>query len=122
MNSRRVAVILPAYNAEATLARTVAELDREIIDELVLVDDASTDRTVPLGRELGLDPISHEVNRGYGGNQKTCYRQALELGVDIIVMVHPDYQYSPLLVPAIAAMIAYGEYDMVLGTSSGEYW
>jgi glycosyltransferase involved in cell wall biosynthesis len=94
----------------------VAELDREIIDELVLVDDASTDRTVPVGRELGLDPISHEVNRGYGGNQKTCYRQALELGVDIIVMVHPDYQYSPLLVPAIAAMIAYGEYDMVLGS------
>ncbi len=116
MNSRRIAVILPAYNAEATLSRTVAELDREIIDELVLVDDASTDRTVPVGRELGLDPISHEVNRGYGGNQKTCYRQALELGVDIIVMVHPDYQYSPLLVPAIAAMIAYGEYDMVLGS------
>ena len=94
----------------------MAELDREIIDELVLVDDASTDRTVLLGRELGLDPISHEVNRGYGANQKTCYRQALELGVDIIVMVHPDYQYSPLLVPAIAAMIAYGEYDMVLGS------
>jgi glycosyltransferase involved in cell wall biosynthesis len=116
INSRRVAVILPAYNAEATLSRTVAELDREIIDELVLVDDASTDRTVLLGRELGLDPISHEVNRGYGANQKTCYRQALELGVDIIVMVHPDYQYSPLLVPAIAAMIAYGEYDMVLGS------
>ena len=116
INSRRVAVILPAYNAGATLSRTVAELDREIIDELVLVDDASTDRTVLLGRELGLDPISHEVNRGYGANQKTCYRQALELGVDIIVMVHPDYQYSPLLVPAIAAMIAYGEYDMVLGS------
>jgi glycosyltransferase involved in cell wall biosynthesis len=116
MNSRRVAVILPAYNAEATLSRTVAELDREIIDELVLVDDASTDRTVLLGRELGLDPISHEANRGYGANQKTCYRQALELGADIIVMVHPDYQYSPLLVPAIAAMIAYGEYDMVLGS------
>jgi glycosyltransferase involved in cell wall biosynthesis len=82
----------------------------------VLVDDASTDRTVPLARELGLDPISHDVNRGYGGNQKTCYRQALELGADIIVMVHPDYQYSPRLVPAMAAMIAYGEYDMVLGS------
>ena len=116
INSRRVAVILPAYNAEATLSRTVAELDREIIDELVLVDDASTDRTVLLGRELGLDPISHEANRGYGANQKTGYRQALGLGADIIVMVHPDYQYSPLLVPAIAAMIAYGEYDMVLGS------
>ena len=94
----------------------MAELDREIIDEFVLVDDASTDQTVLLGRELGLEPISHEANRGYGGNQKTCYRQALELGADIIVMVHPDYQYSPLLVPAMAAMIAYGEYDMVLGS------
>jgi glycosyltransferase involved in cell wall biosynthesis len=107
---------MPAYNAEATLTRTVAELDLEVIDDLVLVDDASTDRTVPLARELGLNPISHDVNRGYGGNQKTCYRQALDLGADIIVMVHPDYQYSPRLVPALAAMIAYGEYDMVLGS------
>ena len=88
----------------------------EIIDEVVLVDDASSDRTVAVARELGLEPICHEVNRGYGGNQKTCYRQALELGADIIVMVHPDYQYSPLLVPAMASMIAYGEYDMVLGS------
>jgi len=107
---------MPAYNAEATLTRTVAELDLKVIDDLVLVDDASTDRTVPLARELGLDPIRHDVNRGYGGNQKTCYRQALGLGADVIVMVHPDYQYSPLLVPAMAAMIAYGEYDMVLGS------
>jgi glycosyltransferase involved in cell wall biosynthesis len=107
---------MPAYNAEATLARTVAELDQNVIDELVLVDDASVDQTVPLARELGLDPIRHEVNKGYGGNQKTCYRQALDLGADIIVMVHPDYQYSPKLVPAMAAMIAYGEYDMVLGS------
>jgi glycosyltransferase involved in cell wall biosynthesis len=107
---------MPAYNAEATLTRTVEELDRIIVDDLVLVDDASTDRTVPLARQLGLDPISHDVNRGYGGNQKTCYRQALELGADVIVMVHPDYQYSPKLVPALAAMIAYGEYDMVLGS------
>jgi len=109
-------VVLPAYNAEVTLARTVAELDQEIIDEIVLVDDASTDQTVTLARELGLEPISHELNLGYGGNQKTCYRRALELGADIIVMVHPDYQYSPLLVPAMASMIAYGEYDMVLGS------
>ncbi|HEY6787088.1 MAG TPA: glycosyltransferase family 2 protein [Trebonia sp.] len=116
INSRRIAVIMPAYNAEATLTRTVAELDLEVIDDLVLVDDASTDRTVPLARALGLDPIRHDVNRGYGGNQKTCYRQALELGAHIIVMVHPDYQYSPRLVPALAAMIAYGEYDMVLGS------
>src|SRR5208282_1568543 len=116
INGRRISVVLPAYNAEVTLARTVAELDQEIIDEIVLVDDASTDQTVTLARELGLEPISHELNLGYGGNQKTCYRRALELGADIIVMVHPDYQYSPLLVPAMASMIAYGEYDMVLGS------
>jgi len=108
--------VLPAYNAEATLSRTVAELDREIIDEVVLVDDASGDETVPLARKLGLKPICHDINKGYGGNQKTCYRSALDLGADVIVMVHPDYQYSPLLVPAMASMIAYGEYDMVLGS------
>jgi len=108
--------VLPAYNAAATLARTVAELDPKVIDEIVLVDDASSDETVSLARELGLEPICHELNKGYGGNQKTCYRRALELGADVIVMVHPDYQYSPLLVPAMASMIAYGEYDMVLGS------
>lgn len=108
--------MLPAYNAEATLSRTLAELDRDVIDEVVLVDDASSDQTVSLARELGLEPICHERNKGYGANQKTCYRQALELGADVIVMVHPDYQYSPLLVPAMASMIAYGEYDMVLGS------
>jgi glycosyltransferase involved in cell wall biosynthesis len=116
INSRRIAVVLPAYNAEVTLSRTVAELDREVIDEVVLVDDASSDGTVPLARELGLMPICHDINKGYGGNQKTCYRSALDLGADVIVMVHPDYQYSPLLVPAMASMIAYGEYDMVLGS------
>jgi glycosyltransferase involved in cell wall biosynthesis len=94
----------------------VAELDLEVIDEVVLVDDVSSDQTVSLARELGLEPIVHDNNKGYGGNQKTCYRRALELGADVIVMVHPDYQYSPLLVPAMAAMIAYGEYDMVLGS------
>ena len=116
INGHRIGVVLPAYNAAATLARTVAELDREVIDEIVLVDDASTDETVELARELGLEPIRHELNLGYGGNQKTCYRQVLKLGADIIVMVHPDYQYSPLLVPAMASMIAYEEYDLVLGS------
>jgi glycosyltransferase involved in cell wall biosynthesis len=116
INSRRISVVLPAYNAEATLLRTVAELDREIIDDIVLVDDASSDQTVPVAQQIGLAPIVHESNKGYGGNQKTCYRNALELGADIIVMVHPDYQYSPLLVPAMASMIAYGEYDMVMGS------
>jgi len=116
INGRRVGVVLPAYNAEATLARTVAELDPDVVDEIVLVDDCSTDETVRLARDLGLEPISHENNLGYGGNQKTCYRRVLELGADVIVMVHPDYQYSPLLVPAMASMIAYGEYDLVLGS------
>ena len=116
INGHRIGVVLPAYNAAATLARTVAELDEAVIDEIVLVDDASTDQTVSVARELGLEPIRHEQNLGYGGNQKTCYRRVLELGADIIVMVHPDYQYSPLLVPAMASMIAYGEYDVVLGS------
>src|ERR1700744_4466187 len=116
INGRRVGVVLPAYNAEATLARPVAQLDTDVIDEIVLVDDCSTDETVELAKKLGLEPISHSSNLGYGGNQKTCYRRVLELGPDIIVMVHPDYQYSPLLVPAMASMIAYGEYDLVLGS------
>lgn len=116
LNNRRVAVVMPAYNAAATLSRTFAELDLTVVDEVVLVDDASTDHTIELARELGLDPIKHEQNLGYGGNQKTCYGRALELGADIVVMVHPDYQYSPLLVPAMASMIAYGEYDMILGS------
>ena len=109
-------MVLPAYNAAATLSRTVAELDPDVVDEVVLVDDASTDSTLDVARQLGLDAIEHDRNRGYGGNQKTCYGRALELGADIIVMVHPDYQYSPLLVPAMASMIAYGEYDLVLGS------
>jgi glycosyltransferase involved in cell wall biosynthesis len=108
--------VLPAYNAETTLSRTMAEFDRHVIDEVVLVDDASSDGTVAVARELGLSPICHYSNRGYGANQKTCYRSALDLGADVIVMVHPDYQYSPLLVPAMASMIAYGQYDMVLGS------
>jgi glycosyltransferase involved in cell wall biosynthesis len=107
---------MPAYNAETTLVRTVADLDRKVVDELVLVDDASTDQTAALAHKLGLEPIRHERNLGYGGNQKTCYRRALELRADIIVMVHPDYQYTPLLVPAMASMIAYGVYDFVLGS------
>jgi glycosyltransferase involved in cell wall biosynthesis len=116
LNGRRIAVVLPAYNAETTLFRTVAELDRALVDDVVLVDDASTDQTPALARKLGLEPIRHERNLGYGGNQKTCYRRALQLCADIIVMVHPDYQYTPLLVPAMASMIAYGTYDFVLGS------
>ena len=114
---KQVTVVLPAYNAEITLKRTVDELDRAIVDDIVLVDDASTDRTIAEAEALGLTTIvRHSANRGYGGNQKTCYSTALGLGADIVVMVHPDYQYSPLLVPSMAAMIAYCEYDLVLGS------
>jgi glycosyltransferase involved in cell wall biosynthesis len=112
----RVAVVLPAYNAERTLARTVADLDREVADDILLVDDASTDATARLGRELGLHVVLHPKNVGYGGNQKTCYRTALARGADIVVMVHPDYQYSPRLMPSLAAMVASGEYDVALGS------
>lgn len=111
-----MAVVLPAYNAARTLLKTVAELDRKVVDDLILVDDGSTDETWKLGVELGMAMIRHPTNQGYGANQKTCYRAALERGAEVVVMLHPDYQYSPLLVPAMAAMIAYAEYDLVLGS------
>ena len=116
LDGKRVTVVLPAYNAELTLRRTVAEVDRQIVDDLVLVDDASTDHTIEAAQSLGVIVIQHASNRGYGANQKTCYRTALELGADIVVMLHPDYQYSPRLVPAMAAMVASDEYDLVLGS------
>ena len=112
----RVAVILPAYNAEKTLQRTVAEIPRDIVDDIILTDDASRDQTAALSRELGLHTLVHDKNRGYGGNQKTCYAAALARGADIIIMVHPDYQYSPRLIGAMAGMIASGHYDCVLGS------
>jgi glycosyltransferase involved in cell wall biosynthesis len=116
IHGQRLVVVLPAYNAESTLRRTVDELDRNLVDEVILVDEASTDNTLRAAAELGLTVIPHTVNRGYGGNQKTCYRAALDMDADMVVMVHPDYQYSPLLVPAMGAMIAYGEYDFILGS------
>ena len=116
INSQRIAVVLPAYNAACTLEKTIGELDRTVIDEIILVDDASSDHMVELARSLGLEPIRHDKNKGYGANQKTCYRTALSLDVDIVVMLHPDYQYSPKLTAPMAAMIAYGEYDAVLGS------
>jgi len=116
LNGKRIITVLPAYNAGETLKRTVAELDRAVVDEILLVDDASTDDTFEQAKELELKSIRHAGNRGYGANQKTCYTAALDLGADVVVMVHPDYQYSPLLVPAMAAMIAYGEYEFVLGS------
>ncbi len=113
---KKVVVVMPAYNAEKTLEKTYSELPHEYLHDVVLVDDASNDKTVRLARELGIRTIVHEENRGYGGNQKTCYGDALEAGADIVVMVHPDYQYSPKLVTAMAAMIASGEFDVVLGS------
>jgi glycosyltransferase involved in cell wall biosynthesis len=116
LNGKRIAVVLPAYNAAMTLGQTVTELDRSVIDDVLLVDDASSDSTVDVAEKLGLETIRHERNRGYGGNQKTCYEAAIRRGADIVIMLHPDYQYSPRLVVPMAAMIAYGEYDMVLGS------
>ena len=106
---------MPAYNAAKTLSATVAELPA-IVDAKILVDDHSTDETVRVARELGLQVIVHEKNYGYGGNQKTCYRAALDSGADIVIMVHPDYQYKPTLVAAMAGMISSGVYDVVLGS------
>lgn len=116
INGQRVAVVLPAYNAEMTLRRTVQEIDRTIIDDILLVDDGSDDRTVAEALNLGLLVIQHESNVGYGGNQKTCYRAALERNADVIVMLHPDYQYTPKLLVPLASMIAYGTYDFVLAS------
>ncbi len=117
VQGKRLIVVLPAYNAELTLASTFHEIPMDIVDEVVLVDDASSDKTSELARELGIrHVIKHEKNKGYGGNQKTCYNKALELHGDIIIMLHPDYQYTPKLIPVMATMIASGLYDMVLGS------
>ena len=115
INGKKIAVVLPAYNAEKTLRATVSELP-DIVDYRILVDDGSSDGTVALAKELGLEVYVHDSNYGYGRNQQTCYREALAGGADIVVMVHPDYQYTPLLVNAMASMIAYGVYDVVLGS------
>jgi glycosyltransferase involved in cell wall biosynthesis len=115
IEGKRIAVVLPAYNAERTLEQTVSELP-DLIDDTILVDDHSSDETVRLARTLGLHVLVHDCNRGYGRNQKTCYAAALERGADIVVMVHPDYQYTPRLVVPMASMIAYGVYDVVLGS------
>src|SRR5271154_4668141 len=112
----RIAVVLPAYNAANTLRQTYAEIPHDIVDDVILTDDHSRDDTATIARELGIHTLQHEFNRGYGGNQKTCYAAALARGADIVVMLHPDYQYTPKLVSAMASMIAYGEYDGVLAS------
>src|SRR5882757_6711854 len=115
INGKRIAVVLPAYNAEKTLAATVAELP-DLVDIRILVDDHSSDRTVEIAERLGLKFFVHNQNYGYGRNQQTCYREALAAGADVVIMVHPDYQYTPLLVTAMASMVAYAVYDVVLGS------
>jgi glycosyltransferase involved in cell wall biosynthesis len=116
LQGKRVVVVMPAYRAARTLEETYQAVPKDVVDEIVLVDDASDDATVSVARALGLKTFVHERNLGYGGNQKTCYREALRLGADIVVMVHPDYQYDPRLVTPMAAMIASGVYDVVLAS------
>jgi len=116
LNGKKIIVILPAYNAAKTLETTWKEIPFDFVDDVVLVDDASRDNTVEEAERLGIKTIVHMANRGYGGNQKTCYRAALELGADIVVMLHPDYQYTPRLITAMAAMIAWEEFDAVLAS------
>jgi glycosyltransferase involved in cell wall biosynthesis len=116
VNGKKVVVVLPAYNAAKTLEMTYKEIPFGFVDDVVLVDDASWDGTSEKAHELGIRVVIHEKNTGYGGNQKTCYKKALELGADIVIMLHPDYQYTPTLIPAMAAMIAYGEFDAVLAS------
>src|ERR1700729_4597355 len=115
INGKRIAVVMPAYNAEKTLEKTVQELS-DVVDIKILVDDSSKDQTAALSRRLGVQTFVHDANYGYGRNQQTSYREALAAGADIVVMVHPDYQYTPSLVPAMAGMVASGIYDMVLAS------
>ena len=116
INGKKIVVVMPAYNAAKTLRQTFAEIPKDAVDEVILGDDASKDDTVSVAGELGIRTIVHRKNMGYGANQKTCYSQALQLGADVIVMLHPDYQYTPKLTLAMSSMIAYGVYDVVLGS------
>lgn len=116
LEGKSIVVVLPAYNAALTLERTYREIPLAVVDDVILVDDHSSDHTPEISRRLGLETYIHPVNRGYGANQKTCYRAALKKGADIVVMLHPDYQYSPKLITAMASMIAVGHFDLVLGS------
>ena len=116
LNNKKIAIVLPAYNASKTLERTINDIPTGFVDEIILVDDFSSDDTYDLAKKLGLNCIRHENNLGYGGNQKTCYNAALNSGADVIIMLHPDYQYDPKLTTAMAAMISSGVYDVVLGS------
>ncbi|VAW53952.1 Glycosyl transferase, group 2 family [hydrothermal vent metagenome] len=116
INNKKVTVVLPAYNAEQTLQSTFDDIPSDIVDDIILVDDSSTDQTVNLAKKLGIYTVTHKHNQGYGANQKTCYETALSRGADIIIMLHPDYQYTPVLITAMASMIAEGLFDTVLGS------
>src|SRR5436190_21418724 len=112
----RVIVVMPAYNAAKTLERTYADIPHDLVDRIILVDDVSHDETVDVARQLGLDVIIHRQNLGYGGNQKTCYRAALDAGADVVVMLHPDYQYDATRIPALIQPILQGGADLMLGS------
>lgn len=117
INGEKVVVVLPAYNAAKTLKQTYDEIDKAVVDDIILVDDASSDNTFDRAKELGITHIiRHEKNKGYGGNQKSCYRKALDLGADIVIMLHPDYQYTPALITPMASLIANKVYPVVLGS------
>ncbi len=116
LNNKKIIVVLPAYNAEKTLEITYNEIPKDVVDEVILIDDHSHDKTAEVARRLNIPVFIHSENLGYGGNQKTCYREALKRGADIVVMLHPDYQYPPKLVTAMAALIASGMFDVVLGS------
>jgi glycosyltransferase involved in cell wall biosynthesis len=116
LHGKKVVVVLPAYKAERTLEQTYRDIPRDVVDEVLLVDDASSDATVAVARRLGIDTFVHEQNLGYGGNQKTCYTEALRKDADIVVMIHPDYQYDPRLAPALAELVASGVYDMAIAS------
>ena len=116
VNQKKVIVVMPAYNAEKTLCRTYREIPTNVVDQVILVDDSSSDETVKTAIALGIETIVHQQNLGYGANQKTCYTAALERGADIVVMLHPDYQYTPKLITAMAYLLESGEFDVVLGS------
>ncbi len=117
LSNKKVVVVLPAYNAAKTLEITYSEIDFTIVDEVILVDDLSKDNTIEVAKQLGINHIvEHQRNKGYGGNQKSCYNKALEIGADIVIMLHPDYQYTPKLIPAMANLLASGLYHVVLGS------
>jgi glycosyltransferase involved in cell wall biosynthesis len=117
LHNKKIIVILPAYNAEKTLQKTVGEIPFDIVDSVILTDDYSKDKTVEVAKKIGIDyVIEHQENKGYGANQKTCYKKALELKADIIVMLHPDYQYTPKLIPAMCELVCNNTFDVVLGS------